>query len=81
MPLQRLVSDDSTAQKAEQSSGTCDLHITSLMPLREQDANELVSLFEREDSEDIEADISRKLVSIWPEPCWEDEFIFLRDYL
>ena len=80
MPLQRPVSDNSVIQKAGQSPG-CDLQIASLMPLREQDSNALISMFEREDSEDIEADISRKLLCLWPEPCWEDEFDFLREYL
>jgi hypothetical protein len=55
----------------------------SLMPLRERDVTALAVLFERDDSEEIEADINHNLIWLWPEPCWDDEdpFDFLRDYL
>lgn len=55
----------------------------SLMPLRERDIIALSELFDREDSEEIEADINHHLIWLWPEPCWDDEdpFSFLRDYL
>ncbi|MFE1744885.1 hypothetical protein [Coleofasciculus sp. H7-2] len=55
----------------------------SLMPLRERDVTALSLLFERDDSEEIEADINHTLIWLWPEPCWDDEdpFDFLRDYL
>ncbi|MBD2742038.1 hypothetical protein [Coleofasciculus sp. FACHB-1120] len=55
----------------------------SLMPLRERDVTALSELFERDDSEEIEADINQNLLWLWPEPCWDDEdpFGFLQDYL
>lgn len=55
----------------------------SLMPLRERDVTALAVLFERDDSEEIEADINHNLIWLWPEPCWDDEdpFDFLGDYL
>lgn len=54
----------------------------ALMPLREKDAKALDAFFERDDAEEIEAEINRKLLLIWPEPCWEDDPLdFLQEYL
>lgn len=42
----------------------------------------MIELFDREDSEEIEADIRSNLLLRTPEPCWEDDpFDFLREYL
>lgn len=50
--------------------------------LRERDWNVLIELFDREDVDEIEADISSSLHWLIPEPCWEDDpFDFLREYL
>jgi hypothetical protein len=50
--------------------------------LRERDWKVLIELFDRQDSEDIEADINSNLLLMIPEPCWEDDpFDFLREYL
>lgn len=44
-----------------------------LSPLRERDTTALADLFEREDLDEIEADVSIHLHWLWPEPCWEEE--------
>ncbi len=50
--------------------------------LRERDWKVLTELFDRHDSEEIEADINTNLLFMIPEPCWEDDpFDFLREYL
>jgi hypothetical protein len=50
--------------------------------LRERDWEALKSLFDRDDGEEIEADIKHKLSWLVPEPCWEDNpFEFLREFL
>lgn len=50
--------------------------------LRERDWKVLIELFDRHDSDEIEADISTNLLLMMPEPCWEDDpFDFLREYL
>ncbi|MCG6134142.1 MAG: hypothetical protein MET45_05695 [Nostoc sp. LLA-1] len=50
--------------------------------LRERDWKAMTELFDREDSDDIEADIRSNLLWLTPEPCWEDDpFDFLREYL
>jgi hypothetical protein len=50
--------------------------------LRERDWKVMIELFDREDSEEIEADIKSNLLLRTPEPCWEDDpFDFLREYL
>lgn len=50
--------------------------------LRERDWEVLNSLFDRDDSDEIEAEIKSKLVWLGPEPCWEDNpFEFLREFL
>ncbi len=50
--------------------------------LRERDCTALIELFDRDDGDEIEADISCSLFWLIPEPCWEDDpFDFLREYL
>lgn len=57
-------------------------HAAPLTPLKERDWKELVSLFDRHDSDDIEADVISKLNMLCPEPCWdENPYQFLSDYL
>ncbi|WP_442936539.1 hypothetical protein [Nostoc sp.] len=52
------------------------------MSLRERDWTALIELFDREDGDEIEADIDSSLFWLIPEPCWEDDpFDFLREYL
>jgi hypothetical protein len=53
-----------------------------LMPLNERDTKALLALFEREDIEQIEAEIDRNLFWLTPAPCWEDNpFDFLSEFL
>lgn len=52
------------------------------MSLRERDWTALIELFDRNDADEIQADISCSLLWLIPEPCWEDDpFDFLREYL
>lgn len=73
-----------------ESSQSCDnflaqeasTHAAPLTPLKERDWKELVSLFDRHDSDDIEADVISKLNMLYPEPSWdEDPYNFLSDFL
>ncbi|WP_199322060.1 hypothetical protein [Leptolyngbya sp. FACHB-321] len=49
-----------------------------LSPLRERDILALAALFQRDDMYAIEADVKHKLLSLLPEPCWDDDtFAFL----
>ncbi|BBD58686.1 hypothetical protein NIES2109_14640 [Nostoc sp. HK-01] len=53
-----------------------------LNSLRQRDWKALIELFDREDSDEIEADINNNLHLRTPEPCWEDDpFDFLREFL
>lgn len=55
---------------------------SSYSTIRERDWEALDSLFDRDDSDEIEAEIKSKLVWLVPEPCWEDNpFEFLREFL
>ncbi|MFM7406889.1 MAG: hypothetical protein ACKO3K_09565 [Cuspidothrix sp.] len=50
--------------------------------LRDRDWEALISLFDRDDGDEIEKEINSKLVMLVPEPCWEDNpFEFLREFL
>lgn len=52
------------------------------LEFNERDWKLLVELFDRKDSDEIEADINTKLSWLVPEPAWEDEPLeFLREYL
>jgi hypothetical protein len=58
------------------------VNVSSLNSLRERDWEALTSLFDRDDSDEIEDEIKSKLVWLVPEPCWEDNpFELLREFL
>lgn len=58
------------------------VNFSSYSTLKERYWEALTSLFERDDSDEIEAEINNKLVWLVPEPCWEDNpFDFLREFL
>lgn len=53
-----------------------------LAPLKDRDLIALTALFDRDDSEEIDAEVSSKLRLMVPEPVWEeDPYEFLREYL
>ncbi len=57
-------------------------HAAPLSPLKDRDEKALGLLFCREDMEEVERDVDRCLLLLWPEPCWEDDaFEFLKEYL
>ncbi|MEB3358602.1 MAG: hypothetical protein VKK04_17885 [Synechococcales bacterium] len=57
-------------------------HADPISSLRQQDVQAMQSLFDREDIRDIEENIQRRLETLCPEPCWDEEpYEFLRDYL
>ncbi|NDJ23768.1 hypothetical protein GS682_19400 [Nostoc sp. B(2019)] len=63
-------------------SNNLQVYAPSLMSLNERDWKALVDLFNRDDGDEIEADINSNLLWLTPEPCWEDDpFDFLREYL
>ena len=44
-----------------------------ISPLRERDTAVLLEWFGRADMDDVESNLDRCLLSLWPEPCWEDD--------
>lgn len=63
-------------------SNNLQVYPPSLTSLRERDWTALIELFDRDDVDEIEADINSSLFWLIPEPCWEDDpFDFLREYL
>ncbi|TAF03824.1 MAG: hypothetical protein EAZ77_16620 [Nostocales cyanobacterium] len=63
-------------------SNNLQVNFSSYSILKERDWEALISLFERDDSDEIEAEIKSKLVWLVPEPCWEDNpFEFLKEFL
>ncbi|MBD2570917.1 MULTISPECIES: hypothetical protein [Nostocaceae] len=63
-------------------SDNLQVNFSSYTSLRERDWEALILLFDRDDSDEIEAEIKSKLVWLVPEPCWEDNpFEFLREFL
>ena len=63
-------------------SNNLQVNVSSLNSLRERDWEALTSLFDRDDSDEIEDEIKSKLVWLVPEPCWADNpFEFLREFL
>lgn len=63
-------------------SNNLQVYAPSLTFLREGDWIALIELFDRDDGDEIEADVNSSLFWLIPEPCWEDDpFDFLREYL
>lgn len=57
-------------------------HAEPISMLRDRDFQELTSWFDRSDMPEIEEDVNRHLLMLFPEPCWEDEnFEFLIEHL
>lgn len=57
-------------------------HASPLSSLTERDLEALASMFDPDDTEEVEAELSHYLDLMCPEPCWEeDPFDFLSDYL
>ncbi|XHX79572.1 MAG: hypothetical protein RBJ76_06555 [Stenomitos frigidus ULC029] len=53
-----------------------------LSPLRERDILALSALFQSDDIYTIEADVNHRLLSLLPEPCWDDDALtFLNEFL
>ncbi|BAY09024.1 hypothetical protein [Calothrix sp. NIES-2098] len=62
--------------------GNLHIYAPSITSLEERDWKVMTELFDREDSDEIEADINSSLMLMIPEPCWgDDPFEFLREYL
>jgi len=67
---------------APPASSLLPIYADPLSPLREQDLNALTLLFHRDDMHQVEADVTRQLLRLWPEPCWEDDPLdFLKEFL
>ncbi len=67
---------------SEESNLITDNFAAPLSPLRSRDIQALKALFDREDVEELAADVTARLLLLYPEPCWEDDmFSFLREYL
>lgn len=88
--LIRLSAKAETPQATKESIGVyakdegCELrnYAAPFVPLQERDEKAMEDLFERQDAEEIEANINKCLLWLWPEPCWEDDpFDFLSEYL
>jgi|688.fasta_scaffold236338_2 hypothetical protein len=63
-------------------SNNLQVNVSSLNSLRERDWEALTSLFDRDDSNEIEDEIKSKLVWLVPEPCWADnpcEFAYIAE--
>jgi hypothetical protein len=59
-----------------------EIHSPPSNSLRQRDWKALLELFDRDDVDEIEADVHGSLLLLPPEPCWEDDpFDFLREFL
>ncbi len=47
------------------------------MPLRDRDLQELADWFGGADMPDVEEDINKTLVYLFPEPCWDENWVFI----
>lgn len=63
------------------STPVCMDHAAPLSPLRDRDLIALSEFFDRDDLSNLEQDVKRHLLRLFPEPCWEDALSFLKEYL
>jgi hypothetical protein len=58
-------------------SSLSDLNADPITPLRDRDLLELTEWFGRADMSDVEEDINKTLVYLFPEPCWDEDWAFI----
>ncbi|MCY7323277.1 MAG: hypothetical protein LH660_16110 [Phormidesmis sp. CAN_BIN36] len=63
------------------STPVCSDHAAPLSPLRDRDLVALGEFFDRDDLPNLEQDVNRHLLRLFPEPCWEDALSFIREFL
>ncbi len=63
------------------STPVCIDHAAPLSPLRDRDLVALSEFFDRDDLPNLEQDVNRHLLRLFPEPCWEDALSFIREFL
>ena len=63
------------------STPVCIDHAAPLSPLRDRDLVALSEFFDRDDLPNLEQDVNRHLLRLFPEPCWEDALSFVREFL
>lgn len=57
-------------------------HAAPLAPLKDRDLLALIVLFDRQDGDEIEAEVMLKLSWMSPEPAWDEEsYGFLGEFL
>lgn len=81
-----LLSNSTLAKLATASKSVEPIETSSfaapLSPLRARDIQALSEFFLRDDIYAIEADVNQRLLTLLPEPCWEDKvFTFLKEFL
>ncbi len=76
------INEEAETTISTESFAILDGYASPFTPLREGDLKALAALFDREDSDEIETNITSYLLLLWPDPGWEnDRFDFLREYL
>lgn len=63
------------------STPVCIDHAAPVFPLRDRDLVALSEFFDRDDLVNLEQDVNHHLLSLFPEPCWEDALSFIREFL
>jgi hypothetical protein len=77
-----VTQEESSTTFGINSSGNIELDSELLRSLTQRDVTAFLELFDRKDSDEIQADINKQLQKMHPEPCWEENpFEFLREYL
>ncbi|UZQ56162.1 hypothetical protein OOK60_08960 [Trichothermofontia sichuanensis B231] len=81
-PVMHPGSEGLAKQDGQRSQSSLRSFAVLIAPLRDRDIKALDTLFHYDGIEEVEADIAQVLLTLFPEPCWEDDpFEFLREYL
>lgn len=63
-----------TAELLEHWDDRGEYYGAQLDPWRDRDLTALAEVFDGEDLDSIDVDVSKALQVLWPEPCWEDNW-------
>ena len=76
-PLKSYLNQAARSSVSRRSSFSEWTSAAPIAPLRDRDLLQLTRWFAREDMPDVEEDINKTLIYLFPEPYWDEDWAFI----